>query len=419
LEQSPFESIFKKEYGRTLAFLYGYFRDYELAEDALQEALTTAIVRWPQDGLPEKPGAWLTVVAKNRGLDVIRKRQRDRRREEAHQEEQGMWQPDFTEAIHREFPDQRLELFFTCCHPALAPESQTALTLRSFGRLTTSEIAQAFLVEEKTMAQRLVRAKRKLSGAGIPFAIPSGPDLLPRYSGVLQTIYLIFNEGYFSRSTAHPLRQDLVQDALFLVKALLELVRGIRQQELLAETLGLQALILFALAREPARGKEKTHILLEDQDRSLWDRHLIAQGQASLEEALDLNSPGPYQIQGAISALHCEAPSFEDSDWTQICLLYQRLVDLMPSPSAKLALAVAHGNRGDLEEARHILSELAESPIARQLSFALTQAFLWEKSGELDRALQIYQELLQENTFGPLSLTERKTVEKKIKSCRI
>jgi RNA polymerase sigma-70 factor (ECF subfamily) len=324
LEQSPFAKIFEKEYGRTLAFLYGYFRDYELAEDALQDALTTALERWPKDGLPDKPGAWLTVVAKNRGLDVIRKRQRDRRREEAHQEEQGMWQPDFTGDIHREFPDERLELLFSCCHPALAPESQTALTLRSFGRLTTKEIALAFMVEEKTMAQRLVRAKRKLSGAGIPFAIPSGPDLLPRFSGVLQTIYLIFNEGYYSLSSDHPVRQDLVQDALFLIQSLKDMVLQSSLPFPRAETLGLAALIYLALARQPARGDGDEHILLEDQDRSLWDQQSIREGERLLDQALALRDPGPYQLQAAISALHCQSPSFEETDWTQICLLYQK-----------------------------------------------------------------------------------------------
>jgi RNA polymerase sigma-70 factor (ECF subfamily) len=405
----------KKEYGRTLAFLYGYFRDYELAEDALQEALTTAIVRWPQDGLPEKPGAWLTVVAKNRGLDVIRKRQRDRRREEAHQEEQGMWQPDFTEAIHREFPDQRLELFFTCCHPALAPESQTALTLRSFGRLTTSEIAQAFLVEEKTMAQRLVRAKRKLSGAGIPFAIPSGPDLLPRYSGVLQTIYLIFNEGYFSRSTAHPLRQDLVQDALFLIQSLKDMVLQSSLPFPRAETLGLAALIYLALARQPARGDGDEHILLEDQDRSLWDQQSIREGERLLDQALALRDPGPYQLQAAISALHCQSPSFEETDWTQICLLYQKLITVLPSPAAQLAYVVALANQGEISQAEQIHAQLAAAPLAQDLSYHMTEAFLYEKREKIKQAIEVYQRLLKEKR----SPSQMQTIQAKLSRLKL
>jgi RNA polymerase sigma-70 factor (ECF subfamily) len=406
-----FEEIFQKEYARTLAFLYGYFRDYELAEDALQEAFLKAIEHWPSRGLPEKPGAWLTVVAKNKGLDVIRKRQRQKSREENQIQDQLNYEEDFSIALTREIPDERLEFFFTCCHPALSPESQVALTLRSFGRLSTAEIAQAFLTSEKTMAQRLVRAKKKLSSAGIPFRIPSGPELYPRLNQVLNTIYLIFNEGYFSRSTEHPLRQHLVLDSLHLVRALQELLENHPLPLPQAETKGLLALILFAMARQPARGSVSQHILLEDQDRSLWDQGLIQEGEKALDEAMAESSPGPYQLQGAISALHCQSPRFEDTDWKQIILLYQGLLKFNSSPSVHLAYIVALANGGQLKTAKEQLDRSPPIPSPLSLTFGLTKAFILQKELRYGEAKKVFESLLEGNLTSSEVLTIKSRIE--------
>jgi RNA polymerase sigma-70 factor (ECF subfamily) len=303
-----------------VATLIGFLGDFDLAEEAAQEAFAIAAARWPSDGVPENPGAWLVVTARNRAIDRIR---RDRSLAAKTQllEVPGAVDDDLDETT---FPDERLELVFTCCHPALSLEAQVALTLRTLGGLTTDEIARAFLVPEPTMAQRLVRAKRKIATAGIPFRIPADHLLPDRLAAVLAVVYLIFNEGYAGRS-------DLAAEAIRLGRALAELMPDE------PEVRGLLALMLLHDARRDARLRDGELVLLEDQDRAVWDSAQIEQGRRTLERALALQGRGPYVIQAAIASLHADEPR----DWPQIAALYGELARLTGSPVVELNRAVA------------------------------------------------------------------------------
>jgi RNA polymerase sigma-70 factor (ECF subfamily) len=315
------DQAFREQRGRVLAALIGFLGDFDLAEEATQEAFAIAAERWPRDGAPTHPGTWLVTTARNRAIDRIR---RDRTLAE---KTRLLEEPEATEEImddESSFPDERLELVFTCCHPALDTDAQVALTLRTLGGLSTPEIARAFLVAEPTMAQRLVRAKRKIKAAGIPFRVPPDHLLPDRLAAVLAVVYLIFNEGYAGRA-------ELAAEALRLGRALVELMPDE------PEVRGLLAMMLMHDARRAARFHDGDLVLLADQDRSLWDAARIAAGRAQLDRALALRGRGPYVVQAAIASLHLEDPR----DMPQIAALYGELARLTDSPVVELSRAVA------------------------------------------------------------------------------
>jgi RNA polymerase sigma-70 factor, ECF subfamily len=314
------EQVFRDQWGRVLAAMIGFLGDFDLAEEAAQEAFAIAAERWPRDGLPANPGAWLVTTARNRAINRIRRDRTLAAKTRLLQVPEAAEDTMDTTA----FPDERLELIFTCCHPALATEAQVALTLRTLGGLTTGEIARAFLVPEPTMAQRLVRAKRKIKSAGIPFRVPPEHLLPDRLVAVLAVVYLIFNEGYGGRG-------ELVAEALLLGRALAELMPDE------PEVHGLLAMMLLLDARREARFRGGDLVLLADQDRSLWDTAQIADGRAVLDRALALRGRGPHLLQAAIASLHADEPR----DWPQIAALYGELSRLTGSPVVELSRAVA------------------------------------------------------------------------------
>ena len=331
------EQAFRDEWGRVLSVLIGFLGDFDLAEEAAQEAFTIAAERWPREGMPAGPRAWLVTTARNRAIDRIR---RDRtlaaktRLLEAPQTTED-------EVDETTIPDERLELVFTCCHPALALDAQVALTLRTLGGLETEEIARAFLVPRETMAKRLVRAKRKIKTAGIPFRVPPAHLLPDRLAAVLAVVYLIFNEGYGGRG-------DLAREAIRLGRALAELMPDE------PEVHGLLALMLVNDARRDARFADETVVLLSEQDRSVWDLDQIAEGKASLERALALGGRGPYVLQAAIASLHLDDPQ----DWGQLAELYGELARRTGSPVVELNRAVAVAEAGDVESALGLVEGL-------------------------------------------------------------
>ncbi|MFG2276480.1 RNA polymerase sigma factor [Streptomyces chartreusis] len=319
------EAVFRAEYGRAVAVLVRALGDIDLAEEAVQDAFTTALRRWPETGVPPSPAGWIITTARNRAVDRLR---REAGRSERHAQAALLHVPD---APHEEGPvrDERLRLVFTCCHPALAVQARVALTLRLLGGLTTAQIARAFLVPEPTMAQRLVRAKAKIRDAGIPYRVPRDADLPDRLTGVLAVLYLIFNQGYEGEAA-------LCTEAVRLGRLLAELMPDE------PEVTGLLALMLLVESRRDARQDEHGGLVpLPEQDRALWDRDLIAEGQSLVRRCLRLGRPGPYQIQAAIQAVHSDAPSGRDTDWGQIRQLYDQLMAVAPSPVVALNRAVA------------------------------------------------------------------------------
>ena len=333
--------------GRAVATLIRVLGDFDLAEEAVQEAFVRALETWPKQGVPRNPGAWITTTARNRAIDRLRRRRTLLEKTEALRRDAEVGADAFTDPAldaletmggDEEMPlvDDRLRLIFTCCHPALAMDARVALTLRTLGGLTTPEIARAFLVPEPTLAQRLVRAKRKIRDAGIPYRVPPAALLPERLEGVLQVLYLVFNEGHTASSGDELVRRELCAEAIRLARLLTTLMPDE------PEALGLLALMLLHDARREARtSAEGDLVLLDDQDRSRWDRAKIGEGRELVERALLARRPGPYQLQAAIAALHDEAETPGATDWPQIALLYRELMALAPSPVVELNLAVA------------------------------------------------------------------------------
>jgi RNA polymerase sigma-70 factor (ECF subfamily) len=325
------ERVFREEYGRLIASLVRRFGDIDIAEEAAGEALVAALEKWPASGVPPNPGGWLTTTAGNRAIDRIR---RESRRDAKHQAAL-MFYDDTPHEPTGPVEDDRLRLLFTCCHPALAPEARIALTLRLLGGLTVAEIARAFLVPETTMAQRITRAKKKIAAAKVPFRVPGAADLTERLGGVLTVLFLVFNEGYLATGDGDPVRADLTGEAIRLARIL----RRMLPEE--PEVAGLLALMVLTEARREARVRNGELVPLGEQDRAGWDRALVAEGHDLVRECLAINRPGRYQILAAINAVHTDAPTESDTDWSQVVTLYDQLTLIDPSPIVALNRAVA------------------------------------------------------------------------------
>jgi RNA polymerase sigma-70 factor (ECF subfamily) len=367
--------IFREESGRSVATLIRIFGDIDLAEDAVQEAFTLALRKWPTDGLPPNPGGWITTTARNRAIDHLRREARGH--ELAREAGEAANEPPGEEA--GPVQDDRLRLIFTCCHPALSTEAQVGLTLRLLGGLTTAEVARAFLVTEPTMAKRLVRAKHKIKAARIPYRVPSEAELPERLRPVLAVLYLTYTAG-----TGGPAGDGLRREAIRLARV----IAGLMPDE--AEVAGLLALLLLTESRWRARfAVDGSLVLLRDQDRDLWDRAMIEEGQTLVRACLRRNRPGPYQVQAAINAVHADAASFEATDWNQILALYDQLLALSPTPVVALNRAIALGEVQGPAAALALLDRLAFDLRDYHL-FHSTQADLLGRLGRAGDAAQAY-----------------------------
>ena len=377
------EEVHRAEFGRVVATLTGRFGDLDLAEECAQEAFVEAVRRWPQEGTPPNPGGWLTVVARNKALDRLR---RESTRHARHEEAHVLYRPDDAAAEPSSVVDDRLRLLFTCCHPALAPEARVALTLRLLGGLTVPEVARAFLVPERTMAQRVTRAKRKIAAARIPYRVPTDAELPDRLSAVLAVVYLVFTEGHLPGGGDVDLRPDLTGEAVRLGR----LLRRLMPDE--PEVTGLLALMLLTEARRETRFADGVLVPLAEQDRSRWDRALVEEGHALVRECLRRNRPGHYQLLAAVGAVHTDAATAADTDWRQVRALYDRLLLVTPTPVVALNRAVAVAEVDGPAAGLHLVDAIAG--LDGYHPFHATRADLLRRLGRWEAARSAYDRAL-------------------------
>ncbi|HSF99461.1 MAG TPA: RNA polymerase sigma factor [Ornithinibacter sp.] len=383
LPHDEVEAVYRAEFGAVVASLAARFRDLDLAEEMAQEAFVEAVRRWPTEGVPPNPGGWLTVVARNRAIDRLR---RESTRKSRSEEAMVLSAAEDPSAPVTSVTDERLRLLFTCCHPALAPEARVALTLRLLGGLTVPEVAAAFLVPERTMAQRITRAKRKIAAANIPYRVPRDHELPDRLAGVLAVIYLVFTEGHLPAGGGHGIRDDLCAEAIRLGRVL----RALMPDE--PEVTGLLALMLLTDARRAARlDAGGALVTLDAQDRSVWDREKIAEGHALVRECLRRNRPGHYQLLAAVNAVHTDAATGSETDWGQVLALYDQLMVVTPTPVVALNRAVA---LAEVSGPGAALEAVEVLPLDGYHPFHATRADLLRRLGRRPDAVAAYQRAL-------------------------